>query len=236
VPYPTGGPSKSQANRAGRIVRAALRGEAVDEERLHAALDVLYAFRAAHQYPLTKATMGLRSMVKTEGCRVEVSQRLKRAVTIMNKLYREPTMQLGNMQDIGGCRAVLADIDELRRVERRIRKRRPPVEAYDYVTAPRSSGYRGVHLVVLYDNRRIEVQLRTPAMHAWAIAVERLGGRLQEDLKSGIGPQPVLDLLEAVSEAMALEERDERVDDALTSRIDDLRARAAPWIGGRTSR
>lgn len=69
------------------------------------------------------------------------------------------------MQDIGGCRAVLASIDEVRRVEARLRKSRPPVGYSDYVTTPRSSGYRGVHLVVVYDGRRIEVQLRTLVMH-----------------------------------------------------------------------
>ncbi len=45
--------------------------------------------------------MGLRSMVRTERCQIEVSQRLKRVPTIIDKLLREPTMQLANMQDIG---------------------------------------------------------------------------------------------------------------------------------------
>jgi len=48
--------------------------------------------------------MGLRSVVGTEGCTVEVTQRLKRVPTIVDKLRREPTMQLASMQDIGGCR------------------------------------------------------------------------------------------------------------------------------------
>lgn len=95
-------PSISQVNKAGRTLRAYQRGELVTDARYRAALSVLRAFRAAHSYPLTKANMGLRSMVLTEGCRVEVSQRLKRVPTILDKLMREPTMQLANMQDIGG--------------------------------------------------------------------------------------------------------------------------------------
>lgn len=201
-------------------------------EKADEAMAVLLAYRAVHQVPLTKATMGLRSMVKTAGCRVDVSQRLKRASTILDKLQREPTMQLGNMQDIAGCRAVLADVDEVRRVERRLRKTRPPLDVTDYITAPRESGYRGVHVIVAYDERAIEVQLRTRVMHEWAIAVERLGGRLDEDLKSGRGPKPVLALLSVISEAMALEEEGRPVEDDLLSEMDRLRAAARPWIGG----
>lgn len=158
-------PSISQVNKAGRTLRAYQRGELVTDARYRAALSVLRAFRAAHSYPLTKANMGLRSMVLTEGCRVEVSQRLKRVPTILDKLMREPTMQLANMQDIGGCRAVLDNIKEVRRVQKRLAKNRPPTRVNDYVAAPRSSGYRAVHLVVQYDDRNIEVQLRT-AGHA----------------------------------------------------------------------
>ncbi len=44
------------------------------------------------------------------------------------------------------------------------------------------------------------------------IAVERLGGRLQEDLKRGKGPIEVLEFLGAVSEAMAIEECGDDVD------------------------
>lgn len=139
-------------------------------------------------------------------------------------------MQLGNMQDIGGCRAVIGSLEELRRVQRRVRKKRPPLDVFDDVASPRPSGYRGVRIIVQYDDRRIEAQLRTPVMHDWAIAVERLGGRLQEDLKSGGGPQEVLDLLGVISEAMELEERGMVVDDGRTARIDDLRAQASPWI------
>jgi hypothetical protein len=43
--------------------------------------------------------MGLRSVVRTEGCNARVSQRLKRWYTIIDKLEREPTMQLANMQE-----------------------------------------------------------------------------------------------------------------------------------------
>lgn len=223
----------SQVTKAGRTLRRAMRGEMPEHEQISTALDVLLAFRAAHQRPLTTANMGLRSMVKTAGCSGDISQRLKRVPTILDKLKREPTLALARMQDIGGCRAVLASIAEVRLVESRLRKNRrhPPVATSDYITDPRESGYRGVHVVVNYAGRNIEVQLRTKVMHEWAITVERLSGRRSENFK-GDGSHPVQQLLKIISLAMALEEEGGTVDTAILEEMDRLRAQAAPYLGG----
>lgn len=225
-------PTTSQVNKAGRTLRGAGRGEDVADADYDHAIDVLLAFRADHAAPLKKANMGLRSMVSTAGCDVEISQRLKRVPTILDKLVREPTLQLANMQDLGGVRSVLKSIEEIRRVEKRVRKYRPPVRVSDYINHPRPSGYRGLHLIVVYHGRRIEIQLRTWTMHEWAFSVERLMGRIGTDLKSGKGPEEVHAWLGAISEAMALEERGETVDSALMERVARLRAAAVPYLGG----
>lgn len=176
--------------------------------------------------------MGLRSVVQTERCTVEVSQRLKRVPTIIDKLVREPTMQLANMQDVGGCRAVLNSIDELRRVQQRLSDNRPFLRTSDYIAEPRSSGYRGVHVIVEYDGRPTEVQLRTQVMHQWAITVERLSGRLGADLKSGSGPPEVLDLLEEISAAMAVEEAGGIVSQEALDHLRAVRRTAVPFLEG----
>lgn len=229
-------PSKSQVNKAGRIIRdvGSRRLDPYDP-RLEWAFDVLVAYRAAHQYPLVKASNGLRSILRTEQIPGQVSQRLKRIPTIWEKLHREPNMQLARMQDIGGCRAVLASLDELRVVERRLRKNRPPARVSDYILAPRTSGYRALHLVVMYEDRdrmerAVEVQLRTQVMHDWAFSIEQLGGRIGDELKSGIGPAPVLDFLRAVAEAMAMEEAGEMVPVRLAEKLTQLRSRALPYL------
>jgi hypothetical protein len=69
-------------------------------------------------------------------------------------------------------------------------------------------------------------------MHEWAITVERLSGRMHVDLKSSMGPDPVLDLLRVISSAMAREEAGETVDDALLARINTLRQTALPFLAG----
>jgi hypothetical protein len=108
--------SRSQVRAAGQTLRtwwrARLPARWISPE-LEIALNVLDAYRAAHQRPLTTVTMGLRSMVATvqktiqrlsflpkEPPRGVVSQRLNRHFSIIRKLADEPTMQLTTMQDI----------------------------------------------------------------------------------------------------------------------------------------
>ncbi len=39
-----------------------------------------------------------------------IAQRLKRISSVLNKLAREPRMKLSQMQDLGGCRAIVPDV------------------------------------------------------------------------------------------------------------------------------
>jgi hypothetical protein len=107
-------------------------------------------------------------------------------------------MKLDSMQDLGGCRAILGKVQNVRSVEsafltskhRHILKRHD-----DYIAAPKSSGYRGIHLVYAYqsdkDDRwnglRVEIQIRTELQHFWATAVETVGLFTGQNLKSSIG-------------------------------------------------
>lgn len=228
--------SKSRVNRAGDSLRRF--GELIRDgkhDELSDALDVLVKWRTSHNTPLRTATMGLRSRVKTEKCEVEVSQRLKRIPTIIDKLYREPGMKLARMADIGGCRAVLDSIDEVRRVEARLCKQRPPKIYHDYIKYPKKSGYRGVHVISEYNDRLVEVQLRTRTMHEWAVMVERITSLVGVDVKSGEGPAEIRDWFQAVSEAMHLEEQGLTVPDILVLRVAQLRTAADPLLrAGRT--
>jgi ppGpp synthetase/RelA/SpoT-type nucleotidyltranferase len=223
--------TNSQVNKAGSTVRKWMRGEVADE-RMDRALTTIDAFRAAHQYPLIKANNGLRSMLKTERCPVEVSQRLKRFSTIIDKIVnREPSLALSKMQDVGGCRAILHDIDQIRRVEARLKKRRPIVGYSDYIVHPRSSGYRGVHVVVQYDDRCIEIQLRTRLMHTWAITVEQQSAAVGQNLKQD-GDHAVQNLMAVISQAMAIEEAGGVVPTDVLDELEARRLQAGPYLEG----
>lgn len=234
--------SKSEVNRAGEVLRTRLDPDLLvrvatqeEMEELVEAAEVAYHFRACHAYPLQKVTVGLRSAVVTETGRPPVvAQRFKRFPSMLHKLQRYPNMSLARMQDIGGCRAVLRDGREVTRVLRRIRKNwKPPDNRIkNYILNPAPSGYRGIHVITERDERLIEVQLRTPMQHEWAIAVERMGSRHGFDLKSGLGPPELLRFFQVASEGMALEERGEAPDDDFMARYDAARQDAAGWVGG----
>ena len=232
---PVSPPSRSPVRRAGELLRASQLGDEVTAQEYVSAYDVLVAYRAAHQYPLVKATNSLRAAVKAEGCRIEVSQRLKRMHTILDKLRREPEMDLSRMQDFGGCRAILENVEDVRRVQARVlgayRKRvgdQPPVK--DYIAAPKETGYRGVHIITMYDGRRIEVQLRTKVMHEWAITVERLSGQTGFDLKGTEGPSELREFFAYASTLMAREEAGEVVDAQMLGRMSALRESAVEFL------
>ena len=77
------------------------------------------AYRDDHKLALVTANNGLRSCLRTLRLEGEVSQRLKRLPTIVDKLRREPTMKLSQMHDIGGCRVVLESAAEVEAVKTR---------------------------------------------------------------------------------------------------------------------
>ncbi|WP_078313164.1 MULTISPECIES: RelA/SpoT domain-containing protein [unclassified Mycobacterium] len=237
---PTEVPSVNAVNKSGDALRALIgRGAALTEDELNRAVqavDVLVAWRAAHATPLATATMGLRSRVQTAGCAdgSRVSQRLKRIPTILDKLHRQPKMELGRMHDIGGCRVVLGELAQVYEVLDRYRARPTAggIKVQDYIAEPKDDGYRGVHVIVKYHGRRIEVQLRTQVQHEWAFTVETVTSRYGLAIKSGGGPAPVREWFQTVSEAMAIEEHGGTVDDNLLHRVTILREAAQPYLRG----
>ncbi len=179
-----GPPSRSQVEKAGSQLRKIRRGEK-PSEALEACLEIIERHRQTHARPMLNANIGMRRYAQELGIEAQVTQRLKRMQTIIEKLTeRESGMNLARMRDIGGVRVVVDDLDALRRLQEKVtaRRRRNGIETIDYVAEPRQSGYRAVHLICMYSGkgviRPVEVQLRTPAMHSWAVMVEEVSARL----------------------------------------------------------
>lgn len=181
--------SRGDIDRAGQVLVAG--GTSAELEH---AFELANAWRASHAFPLNKFQMGLRQRARKLDSRAMVAQRLKRMVSIEEKLRREPTMKLSQMQDIGGCRAVVRSLKVVRALSdlhvadgHRLRN--------DYITEPKDDGYRGVHLVAKYysashpqwNNQRVEIQIRTKLQHAWATAVETVATFSAPALKAGGG-------------------------------------------------
>jgi putative GTP pyrophosphokinase len=217
--------SKKQLRKAGRLLREFRRGS--DEapiEELHEAADIIEWWRGLHARPLARVNANLRYYVRKAGGEVNVTQRLKRFSTIVDKLDRHPNMQLSTMEDIGGVRAVIptqAAVDEVVREIRR-QPRWNVKRVREYVTGrdpgPKADGYRAVHVVVEKDGCYVEVQLRTPWQDVWAQSVEQDTRRLRAGLKFGAGPADLREYFRVAAEylearALHLEPQEELLDE-----------------------
>lgn len=190
-------------------------------------------WRASLEKPLRNTTQLLRRFARREASEREpvVAQRLKRMPTIVDKLARHPNMKVTQMQDIGGCRAIMANEEELRgvlaRIERNWDLRDKPA---DYIRNPKPDGYRAVHVVAVKLDRMIEIQLRTPLQHEWALATERLTLRLRQGIKFGVGPPELMRYLQMAAEGMALTESDLPVDEGFRAEFEKLRQEVMPYL------
>ena len=190
------------------------------EEEIQNARGVIDNWRAAHAYPLQVFYTNLR---RKAGNRTDVivAERLKRLNSIVDKLQREPGMELYRMQDLGGCRMVVPTLDEVYYFSRKFqnsRIRHEPKTPKDYIKNPKPSGYRSLHLIYRFRtdtpekeiyNRYpmlIELQFRTHLQHIWATAVESIGIFTDQALKFGRGDEAVKRFFILVSSLFALHE------------------------------
>ncbi len=132
-------------------------------------------------------------------------------------------MKLARMQDIGGLRAVVGNMGQVRKLEMLYRDPRWEHELKEhknYIDRPKEDGYRSVHLIFRYSNDRadpcysglsIELQIRTRFQHAWATAVETMGTFLGQALKAGGGENQWREYFVKASAAIAVLEETSHV-------------------------
>lgn len=235
--------SPSDVDAAGRILAEEPEDDYAWTEELENyewALRVINNWRSSHAFPLNTFQMNLRTKTKTLEKTAIVAQRVKRLPAIEHKLGRRPDLTLSRMQDIGGCRGVVSTVRKVRSLCRLFLDSHIKHELArhdDYISTPRHTGYRGIHLIYryrgskssAYDNLKIEVQLRTKRQHAWATAVETVGVFRQEMLKANQGDDEWLRFFALMGTAIANRERCPSVPDTPASRselADQLRAYA----------
>ena len=187
-------------------------------EEVTNALTTINEWRAAHAFPLNTMQMRLRHKVEEVSRRHPfVSQRIKRLPAVDSKLRRLRNVSLSVMQDIGGCRAVVASnrqVANLANVYRGGRIRHEIERENNYIDKPTADGYRSHHLIYryysdknpAYNGQRIEVQMRSRLQHAWATAVETVDAFTSQSLKSNLGEQDYTRFFCLMGSWLALEE------------------------------
>lgn len=202
------------------------------------ALGIINNWRSSHAFPLNALHVTLRGRAKKVDANVLTAQRLKRLSSIEAKLRRFPDMKLTQMQDIGGCRAVVKDIAEVEKliiayrkgIAKNPKKRHAFLSEKDYISKPKSDGYRSHHLVYRYHSRarkyaaygglKIEIQVRTKLQHAWATAVEIISTFTGQALKSNVGDERWKRFFQLMSSEIALREKKPLVPDTPTDRVE----------------
>lgn len=202
-----------------------------DADVLDRALIVVNNWRLSHAFPLNTFQSTLRRKAQRIYADSLTAQRLKRLRAIRHKLQKRTRrpISLWEMQDIGGCRAVLRTVEQVKALRDQYLNgdlKHKLVGQDDYIGQPRFSGYRGVHLIYSYysdkattwNNLKIEVQLRTQMQHAWATAVEIVGFFRQELLKSSEGDHAWKRFFKLMANDIAMREKSPLVPGMPTSR------------------
>ena len=117
-----------------------------------------------------------------------VSFRIKRIESILSKIVREPTMALGNMGDIAGCRIIVYSEKTLATLIDNINSSFEVRNINDYTVERKDDGYNGFHIYVtspINDSKTLEIQLRLISTHRWASFVEIIDIIYNLKLKEG---------------------------------------------------
>lgn len=192
--------SKKQIQKAGELLLDETIGQ--DSSEYNQSMEVLSYWRSAHAPALESVTNLLTRECSKHDASALIAKRLKRTPSIISKLRRYDEMKLRNMQDIGGCRAVLKNQKNLQRVYRELNKG-GEIKHKNYIKEPKSDGYRGIHIIYPVPTSstqfKIEIQLRTRSQHAWATAVEIVDLFTNQNLKSDNGRDEWKEFFKAAS-------------------------------------
>ena len=116
---------------------------------------------------VARITADMRVELEKAGIQAEVMGRAKKPYSIWRKM-QEKDMGFSRLSDIYGFRIITATEADCYRVLGAIhqRWRAVPGRFKDYISQPKTNGYRSIHTTVSgRDGKRVEVQIRTREMH-----------------------------------------------------------------------
>ncbi|WP_413867338.1 RelA/SpoT family protein [Albidovulum sp.] len=121
---------------------------------------------------IPKITADIRTELEKEGIEADVFGRAKKPYSIWRKM-QEKQLAFSRLSDIYGFRVICRSESDCYRILGAIHRRwrAVPGRFKDYISQPKSNGYRSIHTTVSgRDGKRVEVQIRTRQMHEVAEA------------------------------------------------------------------
>lgn len=216
--YPQFEFSNRDVKRAGELIASNLPWTDESAPAIREAFRIANSWRDAHAYPMRSIRYSVLWHMRESRAEGITAARLKRMQAIRRKL-RRIKLNLNQLQDLGGCRAILSDIDSVHALVASLKQktRHELQKEDDYIESPKADGYRSHHLIfrfnppasdlVIFGGKRIELQVRTRLQHAWATAVEAVGLFRGEHLKNNQGSRDWLRLFSLMSAEFAEAER-----------------------------
>ncbi|GHH18038.1 bifunctional (p)ppGpp synthetase/guanosine-3',5'-bis(diphosphate) 3'-pyrophosphohydrolase [Sphingomonas sp. AAP5] len=116
---------------------------------------------------IAKIGSGLKLLLSRQGIEGDVSGREKHPYSIWKKMA-ERHISFEQLSDIMAFRVIVPDEEACYTALGVIHRRWPmvPGRFKDYISTPKRNGYRSLHTTVIHaDNTRVEIQIRTRAMH-----------------------------------------------------------------------
>ena len=182
-------PSKTQIDRLGERLR---KGSAEESD-----LIMLDGYRRSFGPAYEYVVQIIRDQLKLNPS----GRPAKSTNSLVEKLKRE-SIRLTQVQDIAGCRVVVADVSEQDRVVASLMSAYPGANLVDRREQP-SYAYRAAHVVVEFSGKTVEIQVRTTFQHIWAEISEKYADIYGSEIKYGGGSEDIRRILERMSGAIA---------------------------------
>lgn len=142
---------------------------------------------------------------------IEISSRVKEIDSIQEKIYRKSVCQFDvfeKFDDIAGVRCTCEFLSDVYDVLLYIQNNPLLCVKYieDKIENPSEAGYRGMHIIVttdvyyhgaLYENIKVEVQLRTAFQNAWSMKTHQLTYKRESTI-----PEEISNAMRAMSDAL----------------------------------
>src|SRR5215213_2293568 len=185
--------SKAQIDRLGDRLR---KGNLTDSD-----LRLLDEYRRS----FTSAYEKVVGLIRRE-LEVDPTGRPAKSTTSIGEKLRRESIRLSQIQDISGCRLIVAEIADQDFMVAALSKLFPTSAVIDRRQKP-SHGYRAVHVVATIQKRAVEIQVRTALQQLWAELSEKLSDLVDPAIKYGGGSESIQRILTKVS-ALVIRQED----------------------------